>query len=214
MSAAPPDPSPAAALPFPVAAEDRVRADLYALVSRLFASPPDAAFLAALAGAPELPETADATLPVAYNALLRASRAMDAEAAAQEYTDLFVGVGKSEVNLHASHWISGFMLDKPLADLRTALAALGLERRGDTDLLEDHLAALAEVMRVLIAGGEGRAPAPIADQRRFFETWISPWAFGCCDAITSCALANYYRRASELAAAFLAIERDSLAIGP
>ena len=213
MSAAPPDPSPAAALPFPVAAEDRVRADLYALVSRLFAAPPDAAFLAALAGAPELPEPPDAPLPVAYNALLRASRAMDAEAAAQEYTDLFVGVGKSEVNLHASHWISGFMLDKPLANLRTALAALGLERRGDTDLLEDHLAALAEVMRVLIAGSEGRAPVPIADQGRFFETWILPWAFGCCDAITSSALANYYRRASELAAAFLAIERDSLAIG-
>lgn len=203
----------AAALPHPIAPEDRARADLYALVSRLFASAPDAAFLAALGGAPELPEPPDAPLPVAYNALLRASRAMDADAAAREYTDLYIGVGRSEVNLHASHWLTGFMMDKPLADLRTALAELGLERRAGTDLLEDHLAALAEVMRALIAGGEGRAPAPLSVQRRFFDAWLAPWAFDCCAAIGACSLANYYRPASELSGAFLAIERDSLANG-
>lgn len=200
-------------LPHPLAAEDRIRADLYALVARLFASPADAGFLASLAAAPELPEDAEAgTLAPAYNALLRASRAMDAEAAAQEYTDLFIGVGRSEVNLHASHWLTGFMMDKPLADLRTDLAELGIERRGDTSLLEDHLGALAEVMRLLIAGGDGREPAPLDVQRRFFETRIAPWVFACCDAISQCSLANYYRRGSEFAKAFLAIERDSLAM--
>ena len=206
------DASAAATLPFPLSAEDRVRADLYALVARLFVAPPDATFLAALAAAPELPEAPDAPLAAAYNALLRASRAMDADAAVQEYTDVFVGVGKSEVNLHASHWLSGFMMDKPLADLRGELAALGIERRDDSTLLEDHLAALAEVMRLLIAGGEGRAPAPLEVQRRFFESRIASWAFGCCDAILICSLANYYRRASEFAKVFLAIERDSIAM--
>ena len=48
--------------------------------------------------------------------LLDASAAMDPEAAAQEYTDLFVGVGKCEVNLHGSHWIAGFMIEKPLVE--------------------------------------------------------------------------------------------------
>ena len=202
----------AAALPFPLAAEDRVRADLYALVARLFAAPPDATFLATLANAPELPESLESPLSAAYNALLRASRAMDADAAEQEYTDLFVGVGKSEVNLHASHWLSGFMMDKPLADLRGELAELGIERRDGSDLLEDHLASLAEVMRLLIAGGEGHAPAPVALQRRFFESRIAPWALSCCDAISSCSLANYYRPASEFAKTFLAVERDSIAM--
>jgi len=200
----------AATLPFPLSAEDRVRADLYALVARLFAAPPDATFLAALANAPELPESPESPLAGAYNALLRGSRAMDPDAASQEYTDLFIGVGKSEVNLHASHWLSGFMMDKPLADLRGELAELGIERRDDSNLLEDHLAALAEVMRLLIAGGEGRAPASMAVQRRFFEARIGSWAFECCDAIMSCSLANYYRRASEFAKVFLAIERDSI----
>jgi len=204
--------SAAAALPYPLPAEDRVRADLYALVARLFAAPPDAAFLTALAEAPELPESAESSLAVTYNALLRASRAMDADAAGQEYTDLFIGVGKCAVNLHASHWLSGFMMDKPLADLRGELAELGIERRDDSDLLEDHLAALAEVMRLLIAGGEGRAPAPLTIQRRFFQSRIAPWAFECCNAIASCPLANYYRPASQFAKVLLAIERDSIAM--
>lgn len=189
-----------------------MRADLYALVARLFAAPADRALLGALGAAPELPEDEGSALAPSYNALLRASRAMDADAATQEYTDLFVGVGKSEVNLHGSHWLSGFMLDKPLADLRDALAGLGLERRDRADLLEDHLAALAEVMRMLVAGGEGRAPAPIAVQRDFFASRIAPWAFRCCDAICVSPLANYYRCASEFTQAFLAIERDSLAM--
>ena len=200
------------AVQHPLPAEDRVRADLYALVARLFAAPPDAAFLAALGAAPELPGDPASAFASAYNRLLRASRVMDADAATQEYTDLFVGVGKSEVNLHGSHWLSGFMMDKPLAELRATLAELGLERRDRTELLEDHLSAVAEVMRLLIAGGEGRAPAPLAAQRRFFEARIAPWAFLCCDAICVCPLANYYRPASEFTYAFLAIERDSLAM--
>jgi TorA maturation chaperone TorD len=137
---------------------------------------------------------------------------MDADAAEQEYTDLFVGVGKSEVNLHGSHWLVGFMMDKPLAELRGDLAELGLERRETTTLLEDHLGALAEAMRLLIAGGEGRAPAPLAVQRRFFEARIASWVFVCCDAICACPLANYYRRAAEFTRQFLAIERDSFAM--
>jgi TorA maturation chaperone TorD len=200
------------ALPHPVSAEDRVRADLYALVARLFAAAPDRAFLDLLANAPELTDDAGAPVAAAYNALLRASRAMDVAAADQEYTDLFVGVGKSELNLHGSHWLSGFMMDKPLAELRADLAGLGLERRESTDLLEDHLAAVAEVMRLLVAGGEGRPPASLAVQRRFFETRIASWAFVCCDAICACPLANYYRPAAEFTRQFLAIERDSLAM--
>jgi len=37
-------------------------------------------------------------------------------------------VGKPEVYLYASHYVSGFLNDKPVARLREDLAALGLER--------------------------------------------------------------------------------------
>ena len=37
---------------------------------------------------------------------------------AQEYDRLFGGVGKPEVYLYASHYLSGFLNEKPLARLR------------------------------------------------------------------------------------------------
>lgn len=200
-------------MPHPLAPEEQARAGCYALVAGLFGAPAGASFLAALADAPPLDEDGASLLAPAYNRLLAASRAMDAEAADQEYTDLFVGVGKSEVNLHASHWRSGFMMDRPLAELRADLAALRIVRIERTTLLEDHLAALAETMRLLVAGEPGRPPAPLEDQRRFFETHIAPWALDCCDAIARSSLANYYRRAAEFTLTFLAIERDSFAMG-
>jgi TorA maturation chaperone TorD len=137
---------------------------------------------------------------------------MDAEAAAQEYTDLFVGVGKCEVNLHASHWITGFMIERPLVDLRSDLSALKITRQDAATMLEDHLSALCETMRMLVAGDGERPPATVEQQRNFLQKRLLPWTFDCCAAIEKSSLANYYRRVAELTAQFLALERDSLAI--
>jgi TorA maturation chaperone TorD len=67
-------------------------------------------------------------------------------------------------------------------------------------------------MRILVTGAPERAPASIDVQRRFFERHIAPWAPSCCDAVSHCVVANYYARVGEFARAFLAVERDSLAI--
>jgi TorA maturation chaperone TorD len=45
------------------------------------------------------------------------ARAMDNEAVAGEYDALFGGVGKPEVYLFGSHYLSGFLNDKPVARL-------------------------------------------------------------------------------------------------
>jgi len=137
---------------------------------------------------------------------------MDAEAAGQEYTDLFVGVGKCEVNLHASHWLAGFMMEKPLVDLRRDLATLKIVRKDAATLLEDHLSALCETMRMLVAGDGERPPAPVEQQRNFLNKRLLSWVFDCCAAIQKSSLANYYGRVAELTSQFLALERDSLAI--
>jgi TorA maturation chaperone TorD len=200
--------------------EDQARADFYALLARLYAAGPDAALLAAIAAAPPLDAAAVASddggsasqLAAAWDRLRAASAAMDPDAATQEYVDVFVGVGKSEVNLHGSHWLTGFMMEKPLAELRADLAALGLARRPEVTMLEDHLSALCETMRILIGGQGDRRPAPVSEQRRFFEARIAPWANDCCAAIEDCPLANYYRRVAQFTRFFLAIERDALAM--
>jgi TorA maturation chaperone TorD len=82
-------------------------------------------------------------LEAPWQALVAAMRATTPAAAAEEYDALFGGVGKPEVFLYGSYYLSGFLNEKPLAALRDDLAALGLardEQRGET---EDHIAALS-----------------------------------------------------------------------
>jgi len=192
--------------------EDQARADLYAMLARLYADAPDAGFLRALATAERMTSDINNPFATAWNRLADASAAMDPDAAAQEYTDLFVGVGKCEINLHASHWIAGFMAEKPLVELRSDLVALKITRKEAATLMEDHLSALCETMRILVAGNGDRPPATLAQQRNFFQKRLFSWALDCCSAITKSSLANYYHRVAELTEQFLALERDSLAI--
>ncbi len=201
--------------------EDQARADFYALLARLFAAAPDAALLAAIAAAAPLAPDApggsgradnDAqTIASAWDSLRAASAVMDPEAAGDEFQALFVGVGKSEVSLYASHYL-GPQSGRPLAAVRATLAALGLARRPGSSEFEDHFSVELETMRILVAGDAGRRPATIAEQRAFCETHLLPWAFDCCAAISASLLANYYRQAASFAGCFLALERDSFAI--
>jgi TorA maturation chaperone TorD len=196
-----------------IAPEDEARAQVYALLARLYAGGPNATLLAALANSP--PWNADAANPLAaaWNALILASSAMDADAAEQEYTEVFVGVGRSEVDLHASHWITEAASEKPLVAVRSDLARLGLARLAGSTLYEDHLSVLCETMRMLIAGDGERAPSEIAVQRAYFDRHIAPWVLQCCGAICQCPLANYYLHVAKFTSLYMAVERDSLAIG-
>jgi len=207
--------TPAVALRRQVAAEDEARANFYALLARLYADAPDAALLRAIATADELPviapDGAAVDLAQSWRMLIAASAAMDAEAAAAEYQDLFIGVGRSEVSLHASGYVSRAG-GSALADLRAALAQLGLSKQESSSLYEDHLAAVCETMRVLIGGAPGVEPCPFAQQREFFAGYVSPWVSVCCDAIKVSPIANYYRRVAQFTQYFMAIERDSFAI--
>jgi len=194
-----------------IAPEDRARAELYAVLGRLLSAAPDAPILAALGASDTWPEDEGSPLAAAWNRLVAASREVDAEAAEQEYTDLFVGVGKAECNLHASYWKPDSS-PRPLVAVRDELAALGLGRRADAAVYEDHLGALCETMRMLVAGTDERPPAPLVVQKRFFERFLEGWAVECCNAIAQSPVANYYVRVAEFSGLYLALERDSFAM--
>jgi TorA maturation chaperone TorD len=206
------------AKPPEIAPEDAARADFYALLARLFAGPPDAPLLAAIAGALRLtvdgrPEReAGPDLGAGWDALRAASAGADPDTVRQEYDDLFIGVGKSPVNLHGSFWMAGFMMDRPLAELRVTLASMGLARKPGVTMVEDHLSALCETMRLLVAGDSALPPQPVAAQRAFLERQIAPWYADCCDAIMQSPIANYYAAVAQFAMGFLALERDSIAM--
>ena len=196
----------------PIAAEDEARAGLYALLSRLLAAPPDAPLLQSIGAAELWVDDGGNPLAAAWNQLVLASQTMDAEVAAQEYTELFLGVGRAECNLHSAYWLREPSLERPLVGVRADLAALGLARQGGSTVYEDHLAALCETMRILIVGAGDHPPAPVFTQQTFFERRIQPWAFECCAVIQQSPVANYYGHVAEFGKLFLAVERESFAI--
>jgi TorA maturation chaperone TorD len=206
-----------------VAAEDVARANFYALLARLFASPPDGALIRAIAASPPLATDDDgAALPRAWSRLIAASSAVDEDAVRDEYDALFGGVGKALVNLHASHHLTGFMMEKPLAELRESLKALGIARLDTQQFVEDHVSALCETMRLLIMGNGDLAaqqqtgavlpPQSVRTQQTFFNAHIATWIDKIATEIAKQSLANYYAVVAQLLSAFAQVERESFAI--
>lgn len=185
--------------------EETARAELYGLLALLFYAPPNTALLAQLRAAATETPAAGAFLEEPWRTLVGAARTMTDEAIQQEYNLLFGGVGKPEVYLYGSHFLSGFLNEKPLARLRTELNTLGLARSEDMSETEDHFAYLCEVMRYLIAGDDV-AVANLTRQREFFSTHIQPWVNAMCDDIKNNPQAHFYASLAGLTQAFMGIE--------
>lgn len=149
--------------------EEGLRAWPYRLLARFLAAPADEA---ALGLARSL--TGDGSgIGVALAALAAAARISSVQDARDEYESLFIGLGRGELVPYGSHYLTGFLHEKPLALLRDDLAALGVGRAAGTVEPEDHVAALCEVMAGLIDGG--LAEATLDAQRRFFDRHMRPW---------------------------------------
>ena len=189
--------------------EEAARGDFYALLARLLHAAPDAALLAALAGAQPIPAEGDAALAKAWQALVDASSAMDPDAAADEYDRLFVGIGKAPVSIYAGFYTGAPAIDHPRVRLQAELAALSLSRSDSNHEPEDHFAALLDVMRVLVVGGAGRGPATLAEQRRFFQAYLQPGIQRFLAAVGDSPKANYYRTVAALGSAFMTLETHS-----
>jgi TorA maturation chaperone TorD len=215
QSAVPQGSTPAAlAAALPLSGEDQARADLYALVARLLLAPPDAALLAALAAAdPIFGSRDERPLEDAWEQLVLAAGVVTADAASDEFGELFISTGTPPVNPYGSFYLSGFLNDTPLAALRADLARLQLARAPGVGEFEDHLGALCETMRVLVAGGPGVPRQPLARQMAFFEAHIQPWYKACLADIAGGGGASFYRLVAAFAAAFLTIEAEAFAVG-
>lgn len=188
-----------------IAEEEQGRANLYALLARLFYAPPDRALLDAIATADEIAaENPGAPLAAAWRRLAAAAAAIDEEAAREEYESAFVGTGKAEVTLYTSAYTVKTALDNPLVDIREFLIRNGLVRRENAHEPEDHVAGLCETMRHLIAS-EGKA----AEQQRFFSAFLWPAANPLCDAIMRSEATNFYKPVAELARSFFALEHTA-----
>jgi TorA maturation chaperone TorD len=187
--------------------EDAARADLYALLAHLFHAVPDADLLAVLANADDVSaEAPHSAVGEAWRKLQSAASAADPEALAQEFQDLFVGVGSGEVMAYGSWHLTGFLMEEPLARLRDDLARLELSRLQSATEPEDHIAALAEVMRLLVRGGDGIPAASFEVQKDFFTRHLRPWYARFGEQLAKAPSANFYRVVAELTKTFLDTE--------
>ena len=181
------------------------RAAHYLLLARLLRAAPTPAFLAELArlggdGSP---------LGLARIDLAEAAGRIDAADAGNEYFALFVGVGRGEILPYASFYRTGFLHERPLAELRRDLDRLGIERSAGNFDPEDHLGLLLEMM-----GGfaNGTFAADLAEQTKFFERHIASWGARAFDDIAAAPSARFYKAVGRLGRQFLDVEAAAFEI--
>jgi TorA maturation chaperone TorD len=185
--------------------EETARAEVYGLLAALYYAPPGADLLAQLRVAVTEAPAAGGFLEEPWRQLVGTVRELSDQQVADEYDALFGGVGKPEVYLFGSFYLSGFLNEKPLAALRGDLAALGLERDETMPETEDHFACVCEVMRYLIAGDDVEV-ANLTQQQKFFSTHVQPWVPAMCDAIAAHPKALFYGALAAFTAAFISVE--------
>lgn len=187
--------------------EEQARANLYALIARLFYAPPDRDLLDRLAAEGELPgEDAKSALALAWRDLAQAAAGAEPDAVREEYETHFIGTGKAAISLYTTAYTAKTAVDNPLVDIREFMAQRGLERRIDAFEPEDHIAALSEIMRHLVA----EQHATIEEQERFFLAFISVGGRALCDAIGKHPNTAFYKHVARLAHSFFELEQITM----
>ncbi|MEZ5449041.1 MAG: molecular chaperone TorD family protein [Thiolinea sp.] len=111
-------------------------------------------------------------LAIAMAGLGLAAQHADPADVDDEFHDLFIGLGRGEVVPYGSWYLTGFLMEKPLGQLRQELRVLGFEREPNVYEPEDHAAALCEVMALLIED-----QGAIELQAGFFNAiWLPGWS--------------------------------------
>jgi len=188
--------------------EDLARSDLYGLIARFFHFPPDQELLDQIAASiPNDQEAHDENAPLAkvWQAVVAVAKNNSAKAWQEEFDQNFISVGRPNVILNSSFYVAGHLNEKPLVELRRALDALGLESAEEITETEDHISALCEVMRYLIAGDDVGV-SNLTNQRVFFNDHIRSWYDELCDAIEANPEMHLYHPVAALTREFLAVE--------
>jgi TorA maturation chaperone TorD len=185
------------------APEERARADAYGLLAALLARAPDPTLLAALRGLQPASDAGPAPLDAAWAAVREAAAAGNPTQIEREYYPLFIGLGRGELVPYGSWYLTGFLMERPLADLREDLGRLGFERQAGVSEPEDHAAALCEVMRMIILD----AGLSCDNQRAFFEAHVAPWMGRFFGDLERAETAGFYRAVGGLGVRFMELER-------
>ncbi len=184
---------------------DQARSEHYRFVARLLANAPDAGLLQQIAQL----QGDQTPMGRAFSALARAADGAAPQAIAREYFELFVGVGRGELLPYGSFYQTGFLNERPLAELRADLRALGVARAAGRHEPEDHIALLFEVMADIAAG---QIALPLDAQSQFFNRHLAPWAGQFFDDLAVAPSAQFYRPLAEIGQLLIEIESRAFAL--
>ena len=184
--------------------EDRLRADLYNYLGLMLSAPPDQMLLdqtAALTGD-------DTDLGQAIKGLARVAKVSKPSAVRSEFNALFIGLGRGELLPYASYYLTGFLNEKPLANLRATMANFGMVRADDVFEPEDNIASLMEMMAGMIVGRFGRV-ATLQEQNEFFNAHIGTWSTHYFTDLQAAKSSVLYASLGAVGSAFMNIEREA-----
>jgi TorA maturation chaperone TorD len=191
-----------------IAEEDRLRADLYNFLGVILSAPPDEMLLAQTASL----TGDDSDLGQGIATLSKLAKLTKPASVESEYNRLFIGLGRGELLPYASYYLTGFLNEKPLAQLRNDMTAQGLQRADTVFEPEDNIASLMEMMGALIVGRFDK-PAPLHKQKDFFMKHINPWAglfFGDLEGAKN---SVFYAPVGTIGRAFMEIEAEAFRLG-
>jgi TorA maturation chaperone TorD len=187
--------------------EQARRAALYQLLAGLLRDAPGEAVLDYTRGLEADAGGRQSELPLALSTLALAARHSAVDSVRDEYHMLFIGLGRGELVPYGSWYQTGFLMEKPLGLLRADLRRLGFERDDDVREPEDHIAALCEVMSLMILDG-----IPIENQQQFFDHHLGNWAGDFFRDLAGAESAVFYRSVARLGEAFLSLETRYLSL--
>ncbi len=135
------------------------------------------------------------------------------EAVAEEYTRLFIGPQVPEISPYESYYLTGRLLDRPLAEIRAFLHEVGIAKQEGYPEPEDFLVFELEIMRRLIARQrEARDPDEETQrfntQAAFLKRHLLVWAPTAAADLARAKSAVFYRAVAKLLQGFLDFERD------
>jgi len=135
-----------------ISEEDALRADMYDFLASLLRTEPSDELIEKVGQL----QGDDTPIGRACLTLAHLAKTLDNGIIRNEYVDMFIGVGRGEILPYASYYLTGFLNDKPLANLRSDMSNIGIVRADGVKEPEDHIASLFDMMSGIIRGQFGR----------------------------------------------------------
>ena len=187
--------------------EQLYRASAYGILAALLRKVPTSEVLEYVSNFSDVAVDEDEML-LSMSTLGLAAKTSALSAVDDEYHDLFIGLGRGELVPYGSWYLTGYLMEKPLSILRDDLKLLGFERDESVVEPEDHVAALCEVMSLLVSDKDVSAET----QTIFFEKHMSPWMDRFFNDLSEAESAVFYRAVGRFGSAFFDLEEQYLLV--